>query len=451
MSFRLDWAQLLSTRRHARPASTIITQVPAALASSGEGIDARTEFERDYDRIIFSAPFRRLARKTQVHPFAEVDHIHNRLTHTLEVASVGRSLAYAAGRLLMKRGDMPKGRTVEDINCIVQSACLAHDIGNPPFGHAGEFAVREWTKAQSNELFGNDMAMRLHGVARDWLYFEGNAQSFRMVARSDNRDQIYFRLTYATLGAMIKYPWDSCDQRVDTEHKFSVFSSEKHIFDEVVQTLGLRGTDGSVVRHPLSFLSEAADDICYRIADFEDAVQMHILHEDEVREIFTKIIGEDNQRPLSAMRARTIGRLTEAAVETFEKYYDEIMSGERSSKRDLKLDFPEHIKEALKVIKDRYAFIFSHRPKVAVELGAYNTLGRILGTYARAVKQLSATLDYEKLSFVQKRCVDLAWGEKYVRENQTREYSWWLAQVMDFVSGMTDNYAMQISGEIGGQ
>lgn len=451
MSYRLDWNQLLSDKRHTPPSASRPTPPSApAPAPVSQGSDTRTPFERDYDRVIFSAPFRRLARKTQVHPFAEVDHIHNRLTHTLEVASVGRSLAYAVGRLLLKREEMPMGRTPEDLNCIVQAACLAHDIGNPPFGHAGEFVIREWTKSQSIELFGDEMAGRLHGVARDWLAFEGNAQSFRMVARADNRDQIYFRLTYASLGAIIKYPWDSCDARVDTEHKLSIFSSERDIFDDVVQTTRLRRPDGEIVRHPLCFLAEAADDICYRIADFEDAVQMHILEEKEVRGIFTKITGEDNGRPLSAMRAWAIGCLTEAAIGTFEKHYDEIMAGERSWKRDLKSDFPENMKEALKHIKDRYAFIFSHRRKVAVELGAYNALGRILGTYARAVRHLSSKGDYEKLSFVQKRCVDLAWGEKYVRVNQSRDYSWWLAQVMDFVAGMTDNYALQVSNEIGG-
>jgi dGTPase len=448
MSFRLDWNRLMADTRQTPPGVAV---TPAAALGTNAGLDTRTEFERDYDRIIFSAPFRRLARKTQVHPFAEMDHIHNRLTHSLEVASVGRSLAYAAGRLLVKRGDMPKNRSAEDISCIVQAACLAHDIGNPPFGHAGEYAIREWAKAQSAELFGGDMAGQLHGVARDWLFFEGNAQSFRMVSRPDNRDQIYFRLTNASLGALMKYPWDSCDARVDKVHKYSVFSSEKEIFDNVIKALGLRRPDGEVVRHPLSYLSEAADDICYRIADFEDAVQMHILPEKEVREIFTKIIGEDNKRPLSAMRARAIGCLTEAAVNVFETGYDELMAGDRMWNRDLKSDFPEHIKEALATIKERYGYIFSHRPKVAVELGAYNTLGRILGTYARAVKQLSATGNYEKLSFVQRRCVDLAWGEKFVRDNQARGYSWWLAQVMDYVAGMTDNYAMQVSGEIGGQ
>src|SRR5688500_1502394 len=186
MSFHLDWNRLLSDKRHSPNAAV----APTGSLEAG----TRTAFERDYDRIIFSAPFRTLARKTQVHPFAELDHIHNRLTHTLWVASVGRSLAYAAGRLLVKRSEMPKDRTPEDINCIVQSACLAHDIGNPPFGHAGEYAIREWTKAHSLELFGDEMAGRLHGIARDWLFFEGNAQSFRTVARADNRDQSYFRL-----------------------------------------------------------------------------------------------------------------------------------------------------------------------------------------------------------------------------------------------------------------
>jgi dGTPase len=438
MSFRLDWNLLLAEKRAPVPGAP--EQKPL------ENVETRTPFERDCDRVIFSSPFRRLARKMQVHPFAEMDHIHNRLTHTLEVASVGRSLAYGAGRFLLKRTEMPKGRTPEDLNCIVQAACLSHDIGNPPFGHAGEFVIRAWAKEHADELFGNEMAGRLRGVARDWLFFEGNAQSFRMVSRIDNRT--YFRLTYATLGAMIKYPWDSCDNRVDSEHKFSVFSSEREIFDDLIMTLGLRRPDGQIARHPLSFLSEAADDICYRIADLEDAVQMRILQEQEVRAIFAKILGQESSTPLSAVRARVIGTLTEAASTAFENFYDQIMAGERQV--DLKTDFPDHLREALQDIKERYTFIFSHRPKVAMELGAYNTLGRILGALAHAVKELTRIADYDKLGFVQKRTLDLAWGEKYVRENQSKDYAWWLARAMDYVAGMTDNYALKVSGEIGG-
>ncbi|MDB6017484.1 MAG: putative deoxyguanosinetriphosphate triphosphohydrolase [Pedosphaera sp.] len=446
MKFRLDWKQLLSEKRH-----TVETQE----ANSGKKLSlesqiSRTAFERDYDRVIFSTPFRRLARKTQVHPFAEMDQIHNRLTHTLEVASVGRSLASAIGRIIVKRRELPPERSTEDVICIVQAACLAHDIGNPPFGHAGEYAIREWTKEHATELFGNEMTSNLHGVARDWLFFEGNAQSFRMVARADNRDQLYFRLTYASLGAMIKYPWHSKDKRVDKEKKLNVFSSEEAIFNEVVDTLGLRSPGGDVVRHPLSFLSEAADDICYRIGDFEDAVQMRILSEKEVRDIFSKIIGEDTQRPLSAMRAQAISCLTDAAIKTFEKHYDAMMLGERDWSQDLKSDFSSEMQSGLKDIKERYPYIFSHRPKVAVELGAYNVLGKILGVYAKVVRKLSDHHDYDQLSFIQRRCVDLAWGDAYARANQGKDYDWWLGRVMDFVAGMTDNYATQVSSEIEG-
>jgi dGTPase len=282
------------------------------------------------------------------------------------------------------------------------------------------------------------------------LFFEGNAQSFRMVARADNRDQVYFRLTYASLGAMIKYPWCSNDERVDTNKKLSVFYSEREIFDDVVATLGLRKPNGGVIRHPLSFLSETADDICYRITDFEDAVEMRILHEQDVREIFAKIIGKDTKGPLSAMRAKAIGCFVEAAVKTFEKHYDSIMAGERDWSLALKSDFPPSMKEALHDIEEKYQYIFRHRPKVVVELGAYNILGKILGVYADAVKQLSKNHDYAKLGFIHRRCVDLAWGDVYVKVNQEQDYDWWLGRVMDFVSGMTDNYATKVAAEIQG-
>lgn len=446
MTFKLDWELLLSEKRS--PFET--TAVAPEKKTSLEQPDIRTPFERDYDRVIFSTPFRRLARKTQVHPFAEMDQIHNRLTHTLEVASVGRSLAYALGRLIDARKELPAGRSIEDIICIVQAACLAHDIGNPPFGHAGEFAIREWVKENATDLFGAEMADKSQGVARDWRFFEGNAQGFRMVARADNRDQLYFRFTYASLGAMIKYPWHSGDKRVDAEQKLSVFSSEEPIFNDVVASLGLRKPDGEVIRHPLSFLSEAADDICYQIGDFEDAVQMRILPEREVRDIFAKIIGGDDDRPLSAMRAKAISYLVRAAIDSLGRNYEAIMAGARGWKRDLKSDFPDAMQGALNDIKERYPYIFSHRPKVAVELGAYNILGKILSVYSKVAKAFSDHRDYSQLSFIQRRCVDLAWGESYARAHQREDYAWWLGRVMDFVAGMTDNYAAQVSGEIEG-
>lgn len=442
MSFRLDWEKLLSDRRHG--------QVPA-VASAGAG--TRNRFEQDYDRVIFSAPFRRLAGKTQVHPFAALEHVHNRLTHTLEVASVGRSLAQAAGQLLVELDALPNGRSIEDIAYIVQSACLAHDIGNPPFGHAGEYAIRAWAQDHLDEIFPyKDAAPDLRATLDDWRWFEGNAQSFRLVARSDNRDQDYFLFTYASLGALVKYPWPVDDPRTAAKKKLGVFSSEEALFSEVAAELGLVAPQG-VVRHPLSYLSEAADDICYRIADFEDAVEMRILPESEVRDIFKRIIGdtpEVSTRPLPALRARSIRRLIEAAVAAFRDDYENILEGRRPWDRDLKSDFPAPIQEALALIKARYEPIFDHRPKVAVELGAHAVLGRILSTYARAVRELAIGRSYDKLGFVHKRCLVLAWHETYLRENEHRDAAWWLGRVMDHVAGMTDAHATQVSREISG-
>lgn len=458
MSQRLDWNLLLSDRRPRLSARREADGVPAPVQPSLPALepdaDARSEFERDYDRLVFSAPFRRLAGKTQVHPFAAVDHVHNRLTHSFEVASVGRSLAAAAARYVKRRGELPEGRSAADFSFIVQAACLAHDIGNPPFGHAGEYAIREWALAHAEGIFGagspSGIASELRGIHTDWTTFEGNAQAFRMVARGDNDTGVYFRLTYATLGALVKYPWHSGDPRAEELHKYNVFSSELDLFDGLVRATGLRRDDGVVARHPLSFLSEAADDICYRIADFEDAVEMGILPEEEVRDIFGRIAGEEGRsgRNLPHLRSLALSALTKAAVDAFIADYDTIMTGART--RDLKSDFPRHIADALLEIKKRYEDIFIHRAKLATEIGAYNTLGRILGFYGRAVRELSETRDFSKLGYISRRCLEMAWGRDYARLNESRPYAWWLARVMDFVSGMTDGYALRISRQIEG-
>lgn len=442
--FRLNWEQLLSDKRQVSAAHPLT--VEAASTPSAR----RSPFEHDYDRIVFSAPFRRLAKKMQVHPFAEFDQIHNRLTHTLEVASVGRSLGAAAHTIITQQDRLPKNRSREDIICIVQVACLAHDIGNPPFGHAGEAAIREWSKDHEHELFDALPEPKREAIRRDWLFFEGNAQGFRMMSRADNRDQLYFLLTYAALGTMIKYPWTSLDARVDHEKKMNVFSSEVAIFEDLATTLGLRAPDKRIVRHPLSYLSEAADDICYRICDFEDAVLMRILPEKEVRKIFCTLIGRDTPGPLSALRAKAISSLISATITVFEKEYAAIMKGERDSTRDLKSDFPKAMQKGLTTIRERYPDIFNHRTKMVTEIGAYTVLGKILGHYTKTVKALAQVRNYKTLSYIQQRSLQLAWGETYVRENQTQDEIWWLSRVLDYVSGMTDNYATRIANEIEG-
>lgn len=433
MSFRLDWQKLLSDQRF-----------DSAPARPGP----RTEFEKDYDRVVFSAPFRRLAGKTQVHPFATIEHVHNRLTHTMEVASVGRSLAYSVGRLLQEKRELPANRGAEDLSSIVQAACLAHDLGNPPFGHAGEFAIRDWAARRADTLLKHISP----GLLIDWQNFEGNAQSFRLVAAAEQPEQPYFHFTYASLGALIKYPWTSGDPLVAVKHKHNCFSTEARIFDDLARVAGLRKPDGVVARHPLSYLSEAADDICYRIGDFEDAVEMNILSPKDVCAIFNRIIGEDKDRPLSALRAKAIGCMVEAASAAFAQNYEAIMQGALAPEQDLKSFFPDHIQIALRKIKEDYDSIFSHRSKVATELGAPATLGRILDAFVPAVRSLAAAGVFDKNtpSFIERRCLALGWKEDYLKAHAAKGEAWWLARLMDLVSGMTDSYAKQVSREIAG-
>ncbi|HWL08852.1 MAG TPA: dNTP triphosphohydrolase, partial [Planctomicrobium sp.] len=232
MPHRLCWEKLLSPKRvpflrtsESRTDKDKVVKDP----------DERSPFEQDYDRIVFSAPFRRLARKTQVHPMASNDHIHNRLTHSIEVASVGRSFAVRVAKIATERSDL-KTENLPDLTWILQSACLIHDLGNPPFGHAGEEVVREWSHEHESLLFPESRFLskeERQACRSDWLHFEGNAQGFRFSARADNPISGYLRLTYATLGAAIKYPWPSNDPRAERKRKHNIYSTELDLFRDM--------------------------------------------------------------------------------------------------------------------------------------------------------------------------------------------------------------------------
>lgn len=434
----MDWKQLLCDDRMPKEGKK---------AEPAKKDVHRTPFEGDYDRIVYCAPFRRLARKTQVHPFAENDHIHNRLTHSIEVASVGRSFARRLGAFLCKRKEIQKCQ-INDLCYISQAACLAHDIGNPPFGHAGEFAIRAWVQNHDKDILSHNGKEVSPGLRQDLTLFEGNAQGFRLAARMDNPRGGYMRLTFATLGAMIKYPWDSLDDRARERGKFSVFSSERDLFLLMTQELGMV-QNGKVARHPLSFLTEAADDICYRTLDLEDAVDMGILKKDEVRQLFRMLLPEsDAELPIPVMRGKVISHLIDQCWSIFEHNYDAVMAGTRE--KELKADLGSDEEDFLEKVKEHYERIFAHRTKVAVELGAYEVLGRIIKALGQATQELSKNGDFAKVDFLNQRRLELAWGREYVERNVDKSYEWWLHQVMDYVSGLTDNYAKQVSAEIAG-
>ena len=406
----------------------------------------RSAFEEDYDRVVFCEPFRRLAKKTQVHPLAPNDHIHNRLIHSIEVGSVGRSLGNKIQPFLVEQHPDDKS-LFDDIAQIIQVGCLIHDIGNPPFGHAGENTIREWLAKHEELVFDKhvDTATR-----NDLLLFEGNAQGFRLASRVDNPKCGYMRLTYASLGSMIKYPWTSDDERAREQKKFNVFESEKEIFQTLANEMGLLRSDGTVARHPLSFLTEASDDICYRMLDMEDAVSMRIFDEKPIKKLFLDIAGEKYQAKMSIGQARgkAIGTLIEETCRVFIEDYQNIISGNRE--KDLKSSFSEKNSKAFNKVKNHYNIIFSHRSKLGYEIGSYKMLGRIIKAFVLSAQSLRTNRSYDKLDFISQRCLDLAWDKQYINRNAQKPYEWWLRQIFDFVSGLTDNYAIQISGEIEG-
>lgn len=331
----------------------------------------------------------------------------------------------------------------------MMAACAAHDIGNPPFGHAGEYAIREWFSTHSSDMLKDLNEPARSRVSTDLEQFEGNAQGFRIAARSDNPKTGYLRLTYATLGAMIKYPWGSSDNRAIPKGKFNYFWQENDIFDRMMVAMGLASEGGGYLRHPLSFLTEAADDICYRMLDLEDAVELRIFNESEVSNIYQTIAGETNATlSLAELRGKAIGVLIDGMWSVFESKYEDIMEGKRTD--PLQADLDDRLQQGLKDVKKAYETIFAERSKVAAELGAYKALGRILKALLTSVDRLTEKKNIEDAGFVAGRCLELAWGADYVREHAARSREWWLYQITDYVAGLTDNYARQLSREIEG-
>jgi len=414
----------------------------------------RSPFHKDHDRIVFAGSFRRLGRKTQVHPLTDNDHIHTRLTHSLEVGCVGRSLGMIVGEQLRER--LPDWITPADLGVIVQAACLGHDIGNPPFGHAGEYAIRDWFKRAEAE--GSGLLADLSPAEReDLLTYEGNAQGFRIVTQIEyNQFNGGMRLSAATLGTMLKYPWTV--ERASRAGKFGCYQSERELLDEVAGRLGLlpRG-ETAWCRHPLAYLVEAADDICYALLDLEDGLEMGILRYDEVAEILIQIAGGtpagyDDMRARGVSQRRRIAALRGAAMEravndvaaVFVQHESALLGGTLSGDM-LELCHPDlgwGVGMAKQIARER---IFQNERKAKLEIGAYTTLGILLEAFIGAAYELHHS---GESSFKHQRVLAL------IGEN-TPKPSWSLyasyRRMLDFIGGMTDHYAVDLAQEMGGR
>ncbi|WP_027965734.1 deoxyguanosinetriphosphate triphosphohydrolase [Halomonas halocynthiae] len=414
----------------------------------------RSPFHKDHDRIVFSGSFRRLGRKTQVHPLTENDHIHTRLTHSLEVGCVGRSLGMSVGEALHHR--LPEAITPADLGVIVQAACLAHDIGNPPFGHAGEYAIRDWFK--SANINGSGLLDGLSEDERhDLLTYEGNAQGFRIVTQIEyNQFRGGMRLTTATLGTLLKYPWTV--SHGGKAGKFGAYQSEAPLLSELADRLGLISQGAQRwCRHPLAWLVEAADDICYALLDLEDGLEMEILDYSEVADVLIQIAGgapsdylamqeqgASRRRLVAALRGAAMERAVSDVSDVFVQYEHELLSG--SLQQDLLAlchpDLDWGVKAAKQLARER---IFRNERKAKLEIGAYTTLGILLEAFIGAAHELHHT---GSSSFKHERVLAL------IGEN-TPLPSWSLydsyRRMLDFIGGMTDHFAVDLAQEMGGR
>ncbi|MDR0931456.1 MAG: deoxyguanosinetriphosphate triphosphohydrolase [Victivallales bacterium] len=446
----MQWKTLLSPHR-------------VGSSRPGEISQARSPFQRDFDRIVFSGSFRRLQDKTQVYPLSKTDYVRTRLTHSIETSSIGRSLGSAVGDVLCKECDLG-GAQPSDIGAAVAAAALAHDIGNPPLGHAGEEAIRHWfTHSEVGQAMRTAMS---DNQAADFELYEGNAQGFRVLSRLEMPDQTGgMQLTCATLAAFAKYP---CASRVTEKphgvagKKFNFFRSEAELFHEVAETTGMIsvGVD-AWQRHPLAYLVEAADDIAYRIVDFEDGSRLGLVAYLELERLFLEIIDSERsaeyvasiQSPLRKaefLRAQVIGKLVGKCTQVFLDHHDELLNGTLEKPLLAYVD----CQAPLSLIEERSLNdIYQHREVAEIVGAGFEMVSGMLDIFVPCVNEMaSEKVTGKRASFRSKRLSallpDMQWNladEAWCTSGYLR-----LLKVLDYISGMTDSYAVGLYQKLKG-
>ncbi len=439
----MNWNQLISTRR-----------LGSEPAKTEADLYNRTQFQRDYDRIIFSSPFRRMQNKTQVFPLPGSIFVHNRLTHSLEVASVGRSLGNILSERLIDSGE--DNPLIFELGAVVSAACLAHDMGNPPFGHSGEEAISNFF----NDGAGNQLKDGLSEKEwSDFINFDGNANALRLLTHQfEGRREGGFAMTYTTLASVVKYPYESIG--IDKQ-KFGFFQSEKNLYRSISEELGiiqLCEDPMKFVRHPLVFLVEAADDICYQIMDLEDAHKLKILDYNTTKELFLnfydpekdeksrdkiertfEIVTDLNER-IAYLRAGVINKLVHECIDIFWENQDGILNGtftkplikfvQGASKNALEKIGPLSIEK-----------IYRDRSVVEIEMAGHKIISTLLEEYTQAI------LSSAPNKGMARRLLSLM-PLQYKGNHQSKYEK--IQSVIDYVTGMTDIYALDLYRKIKG-
>ena len=443
----MNWEQLLSLKRFGD-----IQKRPRAKQD-----ETRLGFEVDFDRIIFSEAFRSLQDKTQVIPLSETDFVHTRLTHSLEVSVVGRTLGRRVGKVLLERYPNLKqrGYSFNDFGAIVAAASVMHDIGNPPFGHSGEKAIGEYFKTGKGLQYKTALSAEEY---QDLIDFEGNANGLKIL--TENREGVYggLRLSYATLGAFIKYPKESLPKKPTThitDKKYGCFQSEKEAFLDIVEDLGLLNKSKTAAisyhRHPLTFLVEAADDICYTIIDFEDGINLGLIEEEFALEYLIKLVKNtiDTKKyrslkfkkdRVSYLRALAINTLINEAVDIFLANETAILKGTFSTSLLDKCAYEAQINDILKISISK---IYKSQEVVEKEVAGYKIIADLLDIFVTALNnhQLGSPTNYDSL------LLNLLPKEFKITSASTYER---IMAICTYVSRMSDSYAIRIHKKIQG-
>jgi dGTPase len=438
------WRQLLSRKRLGAdsPPSTSAT---------------RTDFQRDFDRIVFSSSFRRMQDKTQIFPLSKIDYVRTRLTHSLETSSVGRSLGTLVGEQTIARHGL-EGYEASDFGDICAAACLAHDIGNPPFSHSGEDAIRHWA---THADYGKRRVAALRDSKReDFLNFEGNAQGFRILTRLQNRDNRGgMQLTCATLAAFTKYPresWPGEDfsNGVSTR-KHGFFAEDLPLFEDVAETVGLirrHPLQAVWSRHPLAFLVEAADDICYRVIDIEDGFRLGHISFQEAFELYWPLVREPSrQEPrlqriggekekVEFLRAKVINETIQQARDCFLDNEEAILAGRFDD--PLLTQIPKHaeLKRLLDLARER---IYCAPEVVEIETAGFEVISELLERFIQVLDDLAL---HGPKAMPKSRMTSLLVPEQFIGPDRVPSPDLYtrLLRLTDFVAGMTDSYAVSL-------
>ncbi len=438
----MQWEQLLSLKRQGDTSKRL----------RKEQDDTRLGFEVDYDRIIFSSEFRILQDKTQVIPLSKTDFVHTRLTHSLEVSVVGRSIGRLVGKQILEKYPHLKevhGCQLNDFGAIVAAACLAHDIGNPPFGHSGEKAIGEYFTS------GNGQKYKAYLTQKQWqdlIDFEGNANGFSILTSSREGVEGALRLSYATLGTFMKYPKESLPKRPTSaicDKKYGFFQQDVSFFQEVAQELGLLVNkelpNVGFHRHPLAFLVEAADDICYTIIDFEDGIKLGLIEEEFALEYLIKLVQKSidskkynelttKEDRISYLRALAIGSLIQDAVRIFIENELTIMKGEFDVSLMEKSQYKAQIDDIIKISVNK---IYRSKEVIEKEIIGYKVIHSLLDAFLTAyVNKINANeTNYDRL------ILNLL-PQKYQVEKS--ELYGQLLNICQFISLLTDGKAIEL-------